>query len=250
MGDHRYKNPPIIEALCEFIFETEKGSLPNILTLPGKLQSELGADYTGQPRQQRVQFIRAAPDATDANIALQNRLHRIQLPTADGTRLISIGSNALAVSMLASYTSWSDEFFPRIKKAFSAYKKITNLEFVKRIGIRYINELKIAEENADPNDFFTLRDPTDDIVKGKLTHITKRLEFLTDEKYKIVITFAANPAVQSKETAFLLDIDVIWDADIVSGEKNIIGMVDKLHTVEGQTFEALVTDKARELFNA
>ena len=42
---HRYKNPPIEEALCEFRF---KPGQDWDFTIPGKLQTEFGDEYTGK----------------------------------------------------------------------------------------------------------------------------------------------------------------------------------------------------------
>ena len=47
----RYKNPPIEEALCEFGFAPGPDWDP---TIPGKLQAELGDEYSGKPREQRA----------------------------------------------------------------------------------------------------------------------------------------------------------------------------------------------------
>ena len=52
MGQRRrYRNPPIEEALCEFRFPPEQDWDP---TIPGKLQTKFGDEYTGKPREQRV----------------------------------------------------------------------------------------------------------------------------------------------------------------------------------------------------
>lgn len=51
----RYRNPPIKEALCEFHFDPSEES---DLTIPGKLHSKLGDEYSGKPRQQNVVQVR------------------------------------------------------------------------------------------------------------------------------------------------------------------------------------------------
>lgn len=250
MTKRKYGKPPIIEALCEFTFDADKGSPPSMLTLPGRLQSELDGDYTGDPREVRVQSFQSFPGGKEPNFAVESRLHRIQLPTADGTRLIAVGVNVLSINMLPPYTSWDEEFFPRIKAAFSAYKKIAKNGPVRRIGIRYINQIDANEPNYDPDEYFTLKDRADNLIKGVLTNFTKRLEFLTKDEHKIIVTFGANPAHESNNTIFLLDIDVIWDAGSLSEEREAIEMAEKLHRIEGETFEALITEKARKLFDA
>ena len=48
---HRYKNPPIEEAICEFHFSPSQDW---DFTIPGKLHTELSDEYTGKPQEQKV----------------------------------------------------------------------------------------------------------------------------------------------------------------------------------------------------
>ncbi len=141
----RYSNPPIIEALCEFHF---KPGLDWNLTMPGKLHTELGDDYTGKPRHQKsvelgVQFHEGSP----RNVQLGEGPNRVQLVTENEKRIVGIGPNVLSVHMLRPYqdtrlhaekSGW-DEFQLRIVKALETYWKVAKPEGVKRIGVRYIN---------------------------------------------------------------------------------------------------------------
>jgi uncharacterized protein (TIGR04255 family) len=242
----KYKNPPIDEALVEFTFA------PPVewdLTLPGKLHNLLKDEYTGKTRQQNVQTVATAPaDQSAISLQVQNELLRIQFPTADGTRLVSIGRNTLAISMLKPYEGW-ESFKPRIERALDAYRQIASPENVTRIGIRYINRIIVQEKNADPSKFFNYDLSNDPILKAKITSFMKRFEFENSAGDKLLITHAALLPSNAEHTEFILDIDTIWDRAPLDFEKAIEKM-EHLHEVEGAAFEKIITEEARKLFDA
>ena len=75
----RYRNSPIEEDLCEFRF---KPSREWDLTIPGKLHTKLGNDYTGKPRQQRVVDVGFEMKHGDVSgLRSRDELARVQLVT-------------------------------------------------------------------------------------------------------------------------------------------------------------------------
>ena len=121
MTSDQYKNPPIDEAVCEFTFNTSPDA--DFFTLPGKLHTLLQKDYSGKPREQPHHTVVANQAVPQPNISLQTELFRIQLPTADEKKLVSIGRKTLAVSILRPYTGWDEDFRGRVEVALRAYTK-------------------------------------------------------------------------------------------------------------------------------
>ena len=250
MATHKYKNAPIIEALCEFTFVPMPAPEGHFFMLPGLLKAELGADYAGSPREQRLQSVTLPGEQT--NITVQDSLFRIQMPTGDGTRLLSVGPNTLSVSMLKPYgeDGWEREFLPRITKALKAYKKVAKPLSVSRIGVRYINQIQIPDAEADVENYIALKDSAPELLKATLVSFVRRQEYVKDDTTKVIITYAKTIPTMPNHTGLLLDIDTIWDSKTINEEKDIIRKVKDLHRLEGAVFEALITDSARELFDA
>ena len=249
MAAHKYRNPPIIEALCEFTFTPLPTSEGNFFILPGLLKAELGVDYSGTAREQRLQSV--VPDKK-SNIAVQDHLFRIQLPTGDGTRLLSIGPNTLGVSILkpSGEEGWEGEFLPRITKALKAYKKVAKPLNVLRIGLRYINQIQIPKSDANIEDYIAISSNKPQLLKAKLLSFVWRYEYIREDSTKIIVTCAKTITAIPDHTGVLLDIDTIWDSKPISDEKEIIKKVKDLHRLEGTVFEALITASAKELFDA
>ena len=124
MSARKYKHPPIEEALCEFTFPPRAQGQQFDLTLPGRLQvQDSMKEYSGQARTQNIQTIATAENT--GQIAVQRTLISIELPMADGTRLISVGANTLAISVLRPYDGWQN-FRPRIEQALEAFTENNN----------------------------------------------------------------------------------------------------------------------------
>lgn len=245
MPSRQYKTPPIEEALCDFTFAPASEW---DLTLPGKLHSEISKEYSGKPRQQNLQTVATGPGPEQPTLALQQQLMRIQFPTEDGTRIVSIGKNNLTISVLRPYEGWQ-AFKPRIENALKAYRKITSPEAVTRIGLRYINRIVVPGLNQDPSKFFNYNLSDDDVLKMKIVSFLKRFEYATENGEKLLITHALIEPSGPERTDFILDIDTIWDRTPIAFEQ-VVEITENLHSVEGSAFEAIITDEARKLFDA
>lgn len=242
MSARQYKNPPIEEAVCEFTFAAPASGQQFDLTLPGRLKMHrLMEEYSGEPRTQNIPII---PPNKVPTIEL-----RVQLPTADARRLVSIRHNALAISVLRPYDGW-ENFKSRIERALDAYFEAISQHAVTRIGVKYVNRIVVLKAGADPAAFLTARPVEGKISDARLANFTQFTEFVRADKIKVLITQATLQFGALDRTEYLLDIDVILDNQTLSIRNEIIDMVEKLHATEGAAFEALITDEARRLFHA
>ena len=251
---HRYKNPPIEEALCEFRFNPgEEWDL----TIPGKLQTEFGDEYSGKPREQKaVQVGLDFQDGKPSNLQYGEGLARVQIVTKDGNRMIGVGRDALSIHMLHPYhdphcpdrSGW-DEFKPRISAALDAYWRVAKPEGVCRIGIRYINKIVIPGETVRVERYLKCALPEVDILPDRLTNFISRSEYIYDDSVRLILS-QGSIISQMEPLSFLLDVDVISESIETVNRNMALEMVDDLHTRVENAFEALITDKARELFNA
>jgi uncharacterized protein (TIGR04255 family) len=240
MSAKQYKNPPIQEAVCEFTFAATGQQFD--LTVPGRLKVHPSMkEYSGEPQTQTIQII---PQNQAPTIEF-----RVQLPTADGKRLVSIRRNAVAISVLRPYDGWPD-FKPRIERALDAFFEAILQSAVTRIGVKYVNRILVPKAGADPASFLTAVPAEGKISDARLAHFTQFTEFVRTDEIKVLLTQATLQPGAQETTEYLLDIDTIWDHRALSNRTEIIGMVETLHDIEGAAFEALITDEARRLFDA
>ena len=252
----RYNRPPIEEAVCEFRFQP--GEEWN-LTIPGKLQSEIGGDYTGKPQEQRVidLDLQTAGDRPPG-LGVREGLAKVQLVTKDGRRKVGVGKDVLSIHMLRPYqkrggtpeTGW-EEFRPRIVTALDAYWTVARPRGVSRIGIRYIN--KICVSRSQPpirvEDYLKCAPPDVQGLPNRMSNYLGRVEYRYDDSFMLILshgTVNAPPGL----LGFLLDIDVISEMSDSIDRDAALQVTSTLREREREAFELLITDQARELFNA
>jgi uncharacterized protein (TIGR04255 family) len=241
----RYRNPPIQEALVEFHTGPGQDWDPTIL---GKLHEKVKAAYPGKPRQQKLfqASIRAA-DGQPSGISVQEGIGRFQLVDADGHRIISLGPDVLSVNVLKPYDGW-EHFKPRIEAALRAYVEVSGADKVNRIGVRYVNKIVVPASNIPLPQYFLVGPSMPPGLPSTVAGFLNRAEHVFPDGVKLILTFASIEAVPGT-SALLLDIDVIWEGtplDMAAA----LNMVEDLHDREGVAFEALITEKTREVFDA
>jgi uncharacterized protein (TIGR04255 family) len=247
MPSTKYKNAPIVEALCELQFNLPDSPSSHMLTMIGKMQGALGGEYSGAPREQRMRNVTLGADISA--VEQTDTLFRVHLPSADNKRLIGLGTDALTINILPPYLSWEDDFRPRIMAALDAYWSIANPLSVKRVGIRYINRIVVPETPTDFTKWFTSPGLTAKVARAKLTHFVHADESKLDDGTKIIVNHLTTASELSNTTTFILDIDTAWDESVIDRREAIDVKIDALHAIVGDVFEALIRPATSELFN-
>ena len=250
----RYKNPPIKETLCEFRFNPGEGW---DFTIPGKLQTELGGKYSGKPREQKaIQVGMDLQDGKPSNLQYEEGLAKVLLVTMDGKRMVGVGPDALSVHMLHPYqnppypeSSGWNEFKPRIASALDAYWKVAKPDGVRWVSIRYINRIVIPGSDIRVEEYLRCASPEVHGLPEDYSNFVSRVEYLYPDNVRLVLSQGS--VIASPEHAeFLLDLDVIWESTEPVQRDVALEKADNLRTRERVVFEAVITDKAREIFDA
>lgn len=254
MQRRRYENPPIEEALCEFRFQPDQGWN---LTVPGKLHVELGNEYTGRPQEQKVVNVTLnAQGGQPSRLSYEEGFAKTQLVTNDGKRQVGVGKDVLSVHMLRPYqdplypdqTGW-DEFRPRIEKALDAYWKVMQPKGVNRIGLRYVNKIVIPQVAVRVEDYLKCALPEVAGLPDLQRSFVSRVEYDYADGIRLVLSQGSILAPEA-HVGFLLDLDVIWENPEGVARDEALSKVGDLRTREREAFETVITEKARELFNA
>ena len=249
-----YKNPPIEEALCEFHFKPKQDW---DLTIPGKLQAAIGDEYIGKPQEQRVvQVGLQAKGGKPSNLSLETGLAKVQLVTSNGKRMVGVGPDVLSIHMLRPYhdpqrpgnSGW-EEFLPRIEMALTSYWDVAQPQAVIRVGIRYINKIVIPQRSVEVKDFLNCALPQVEGLPDELTSFMSRVDYTYGDNVRIVLAQGSTDAPQNY-VGFLLDLDVIWEGPEPLDKTHALTIVSDLRGRERAAFEAVITEKARELFDA
>jgi len=236
---HQYKNPPIKEAVFEFRFAPEADEWDP--TIPGRLYTEIKDKYSGKPREKS--FLRLEPKGE------ARPEPRVIFSTADGSSLLVVGRDLLSVNALQPYQGWA-AFRERIAGALDTYKHAAQPKGVKRVGVRYINQILIPKESTTPERYLNgVSAEVDGLPKSRV-ELLSRGKYRYDDGTQLIVTHSFDTE-QKDKVGILLDLDLAWiaaDDELIEIEK-LMSIVDKLRDRERSAFESLITDEARALFD-
>ncbi len=249
----RYKYPPIEEALCEFRF------VPDAdwdLTIPGKLQIELGEEFSGKPREQRaLKFGLQMQESKLSKLHYDDGLLKVQLVTKDGKRIIGVGPDVISVHMLRPYQSpdnfensgWG-EFRSRLSTALNAYRKVADAKSVVRVGVRYINKITIPDKNVKIEEYLKCANPKLEGLPELYRSFLGRIDYVYEDKVQLNLSYGLLDS-SSASLEYLLDLDAFWQNGASIDCEESIKIADDLHERISVAFEKMITDKTRRLFD-
>lgn len=243
-----YASPPIEEAICDLRFSPSE---PWNATIPGLLYSALRDRYPQRPEDQQVQEVGIEVRRGDGPPRVTaSRGHRVIMKDEGGRALLLVGEHQLGVNDLRPYSGWKS-FRPRIEEAANAFCEVTQPRGVNRIGIRYINVLRVEGSEFDLGEYFTNAPRLDPSLGSKMRGFLLRTESFFEEdevRLNATLTDTASP---DGTAAVLLDLDVFceWPAEEPLALSEVGEWIADLRQREYTAFEALITKQAREVFD-
>jgi len=241
----KYRNPPVVEALCEFQF------IPTRtwdMTIPGLIYEKVKSKFPH--RQQQIGIgLQFRPTERGVEQKVEHAAPRVQLYAKDKTSLIQIGPDRLAVNQLSPYPTWA-RFKPKIFYSLQAYQKVAVPKGFKRIGLRYINKIKIPAKTIDMSDYFKIYPAIPDNLPQTHSTFISRVEIpYMDERDRMLLTLASE-ATEVKDTLLLvLDIDYIMLKPEAVPINAFASWIEQAHSAIETAFESSITDKTRALFD-
>lgn len=239
----KYKNPPIIEALCEFQFSP---SSPWDLAIPGLVYQKVQSEFPKRRQAKQVEVgLRAGTEGVEQQVRTTDRM---QFLREDERVLIQVGQNLLAINHLKPYPAW-EGFLPLIRRGFDTYCAVAKPTGIQRIGLRYINRIELPGPKVELEDFFsfypflgpTLPQDFGAFIVGVDIHYENGRDGL---RLQSVNTQPDQPGT----IAILLDLDYSLRQPGGVGLEAVFQWVDTAHDRVEKVFEGCITDKLRELF--
>jgi uncharacterized protein (TIGR04255 family) len=169
----------------------------------------------------------------------------------DQTQIMILWPSLFVFSQLAPYPGW-DAFFERFSRDWTLWKKVVGYRKISRVGVRYINRIDIP-------------------IIGNITHYEEVLKIypeIPDElgpvlaygiqtqlpypeiNGRITINSASVPSPLLNTSSFVFDQDIYTEINIPQTDDGLYKLLNQIHVKKNAVFEACITDRARELFNA
>lgn len=240
--EKKYNNPPVIEALCEFQFESDSWDL----AVPGLIYKQVEGTFPKR-RSAKVVSLSLSPQKEGIEQEVQTE-ERVRFLREDENALIQVGRCFLAINHLEPYSSWH-EFLRLIELGLTAYREIAAPKRIRRIGLRYINRIEIPEKSIELEDYFHFRpfvgpellQDIDAFICGIQVPFEGSRDTL---KLQLTSTTTKDPNI----TAAILDLDYFLVKPGAVVLDNVLEWVDAAHERVVECFEASIAERLKERF--
>jgi uncharacterized protein (TIGR04255 family) len=243
-----YKKPPIQEAIFDVRY-SESGqhdfrSLGAFLAYLPAYSGPVIPVFEAQPLAQTI----GGGTVKAANFSLNIAGPNLQMWAPDRKLMVTLGKDRVSSHALGPYCGW-DDFRPQAVAAHKAFCNVYQPSGVIRIGIRYVNRVVLPLTDFDIAEYF-VGTATVALRTASLSRLLSRIEGqFPASNDQFGITFGSAES-EPDSVAFMLDIEVycafaVQPASTDAVENNI----DRLRDEERELFEAMITDKARNLFD-
>lgn len=235
----RYKNPPLIEVLCEFRFQ-ETRTHSNIIL--GRLYEQIEKDFPTIETHRGID-VQAEEGTTSPAIVMEERTRFV---SKDRTRLIQVGPGLLVANQLKPYKDYPS-FRSFIEETMSVYRKVAKPAGLQRIGLRYINRIEMIPDQPleevfhigfrIPEEFESFPDPY--LLRTEFTY--------REERDKLIVIFTTAPPQEDSPSAVMLDFDYILVRPHEVNDK-LLEWMDEAHERIEDAFHACLTESTLNAF--
>jgi uncharacterized protein (TIGR04255 family) len=238
-----YRNPPLIEAVCDFRLMPDS---PWDLTIHGLIYEKIKKSFPHK-EQRLIQEVEINQGAK--GIEQQVRIsERSVFLTADKTIFVQVGPHLLAVNCLKPYPRW-ERFKPTIEEAFHALISSTEVKGLARIGHRVINHIEIPLTSLLLDDYFEFRPLLgSSLPQNMASFILGCVMPFNDNRDFCKIQLTNGIPDVSGHRAFFLDIDYYMEKSDGIPFSHALGWVEQAHRQVNDIFEGCITDRLREIF--
>lgn len=240
----KYRNPPLVEALCEFQFDP---SQLWDLTIPGLFYERVYEEFPVKRQQAMVEM---EFRAREARLEQQVRagVTRVQFLRHDETELVQVGPDMLAVNHLKPYPTWA-HFRPMILKHLVLYQDLAKPKGLRRIGLRYINRVEVAGSVDELVRYLNLYPPQLKDLPQSYESFLMRVEVpYGGGRDRLLLTTGSAQPEMPDMTAVILDLDYVMGQPGGVALTQVEQWLEEAHGRVELAFEACITPQARALF--
>lgn len=241
-----YRKPPLVEAACELRFKSDTAW---DWTIPGIIYEQIRGDFP-EKRQQSGFEVNIAPGAT-ALIPIQapqNSVNRMQFVKQDGSAMVQLGPNLVAVNLLPPYPSWR-EFKRLILQQLQTYRRVANPQGFARIGLRYINRV-ILPIRVELKEYFRALPQTPDELPQLWSAFAMSVNVAyTGPPATLRMVVGNVPPDRPEIYPVLLDIDLYHEGENLPSLEEIEAWLETAHERVELAFDTAVTERTHaEIF--
>ena len=230
----QYRNSPLREVVAEFQFWAGRPDP----TVPGMMYERMKGRY---PKKKVATTFSIQMDIVEGKIhqEIEPVFYRARFISEDGKAILQVAPDYLSIHRLSPYPSW-EAFRKEVGESLNAFVDISGLNRYKQVSLRYINIFDFPLTDLEEYLTYYLKMP--DFLRDKFQDSAILSSFVFSEKGSLRIhMFSQQGKTFLTFEYFYRNVD---EADFEEVEK----MLDEAHEVIEKTFESIITDEARKVF--
>ena len=242
MQERKYRNPPIVEMVCEFRFAHTSEWDPAV---PGLIYAELRELFPVRRPLKQLDFaVQWQP--SDTSLQQQWRVEEsIRLLREDELAFVQILPHQISLHHLAPYPHW-ERFQPLLARTWQAYSAIVPAAGIQRIGLRYINRIVLPAAASVLSDYFTLYPTVGPMLPDRYAAFALQLIFpFNGGQDALHLRFAKEESNSAEDFAAILDFDYYLTQPAAAIKTDPLHWVETAHERIRQSFEGCITDRLR-----
>jgi uncharacterized protein (TIGR04255 family) len=242
--ERKYRNSPIVEAVCEFTF------LANSqwdMTIPGLFYDQVKSVFP--KKESRLLVSKKNPVKSKEMTTEETQItNLVAFLAPDSKTYIHIGENHLSIHRSKPYQSWSD-FKPLISTNLSILTSILPDLTINRIGLLYVNHIEIPYTSVNMEDYFGFRPYLSSELPNVIQsfNVTCVFDFPVSDRCRVNMSSALPVITDNRAVLFQIDYGLNQPGSILPNRA--MDWVETAHVRVQNIFEGCITEHTRELFD-
>lgn len=235
---------PIILAIAEMTFDMPEGIDISIVK---KNDSDIRKYFKIRKDNLTGNINMPAPIIGEGTVRFSSKYEGFTYQTEDGSELVDISLGRINYKLNSCYQTWAD-FKGKVLAAFSLFDFYLKDATVKRISIRFINNIKFKIAIENPTAYFNVfLSSTEDAIKYPVSSCSFRYSMVYDPKIRVHVAHSLEEKqAQEDVTNYILDIDVLSFVDEFT-YSCLDKQLEQLHDIGNETFFNAITSKTMDL---
>lgn len=242
------KNAPITEALIDFrVKNSNADSLEKSLDI---LKKQIGAKY---PQAKAAQGFSAEVQFRAGGVAEQRAgdtgFQGYLFISEDEKNIVQFRADGFTFNRLKPYTDWESIYTEAIS-LWKLYIEAAKPEYVIRVALRYINQIRLTLPIDDLSKYFTIvpSAPEDTFYHFK-SFLSRILVFEPKMNLEGAITHALEPNIEPNSVIIFLDIEAFKQKEFSPQSDDIPATLTLLRKMKNDIFFGSITEDTARLFN-
>jgi uncharacterized protein (TIGR04255 family) len=216
-----------INTLSEVLIEIRFSPVNDTSLIVGNIFTELKGRYPN--------FINLnVPDLPDGFPDIKN-IVKYRFTTKDEKNLYQLGKGVLAINTL-NYVNFT-KFLEDVNQVLTAYKKLSGVKIIERIGLRYINKIKV--KNHEINKYFNINLTLPEILQRSEASFSFQTNSQFDGDQMVTRLLTEQPTANE---IVILDFDYSNQMNQEYDMKNLNKWVTKAHDIIYEAYRSSLTD--------